>query len=374
MIEILKKRKIVVYAITKNEEKYVRRWYESMKEADAIYVLDTGSTDNTVNLLRDLGVKVYEDKIEPWRFDVARNKSLELVPLDTDICVCTDLDEVLCQGWRSELEKIWQDMTTRCQYVYNWQLDKFDRPVVSFYYEKIHARKNFKWIYPVHEVLEYSGIENYVRTDNIVLNHYQDTTKSRSFYLPLLELSVKENPENDRNMHYLGREYMYYGKWNEAIDTLEKHLNLKTATWKDERCASMRFIARCYDHLGRYEEAKMWYDLAIKEAPYLRDGYMEKALLMYKLENYGEVEKLVKKALKIKKNYKTYINENFTFNETPYDLLSIVYYEKKDYKKSLYYVKKALKMAPQDTRIKNNYDIIKKEVENSNESKGRSIK
>ena len=46
------KRKIVVYAISKNEEPFVKRWVNSMKEADEIYVLDTGSTDNTVNLLK----------------------------------------------------------------------------------------------------------------------------------------------------------------------------------------------------------------------------------------------------------------------------------------------------------------------------------
>ena len=40
--------KICVYAISKNEEKFVKRWYESMKEADGIYVLDTGSTDDSV--------------------------------------------------------------------------------------------------------------------------------------------------------------------------------------------------------------------------------------------------------------------------------------------------------------------------------------
>lgn len=53
------KYKIVVYAISKNEEKHVKRWVESMKEADEIIVLDTGSTDKTVKLLKDLGVICY---------------------------------------------------------------------------------------------------------------------------------------------------------------------------------------------------------------------------------------------------------------------------------------------------------------------------
>ena len=44
--------KIGVYAICKNEEKFVDRWVDSMNEADAIYVLDTGSTDKTVKKLK----------------------------------------------------------------------------------------------------------------------------------------------------------------------------------------------------------------------------------------------------------------------------------------------------------------------------------
>ena len=86
--------KVCVYAICKNEEKFAARWVSSMKEADYIVVLDTGSEDNTVEILRNLGVRVEERIISPWRFDNARNASMELIPDDADICVCTDLDEV----------------------------------------------------------------------------------------------------------------------------------------------------------------------------------------------------------------------------------------------------------------------------------------
>ena len=115
------------------------------------------------------------------------------------------------------------------------------------------------------------------------MHHYPDSNKSRSNYLPLLELSVKESPEDDRNMHYLGREYMYYGYYDKAIDTLIRHLEMKESTWKDERCASMRFIGRCYKKINRYLESEMWYKKAIDEAPYLRDPYIEMALLKHEL-------------------------------------------------------------------------------------------
>lgn len=86
--------KICVYAIAKNEEQFVDRWMDSMREADWVCVLDTGSTDRTVEKLADRGAVVRQEAVSPWRFDAARNRSMELIPPDTDICVCTDLDEV----------------------------------------------------------------------------------------------------------------------------------------------------------------------------------------------------------------------------------------------------------------------------------------
>ena len=200
--------------------------------------------------------------------------------------------------------------------------------------------------------------ENVIVNENIILNHYPDSTKSRSSYLPLLELSVKENPKNDRNMHYLGREYMYYGKYNEAIDTLIKHLHLKNATWKDERCASMRFIARCYKYLKRYDESEMWLLKAIKEAPYLRDPFIELALLYYELNDFQKVYDTVTQALEIKYHQKTYNNEIFSWNETPYDLLSISCFNLGKYDESLEAINHALEISPYDERILKNKEII----------------
>ena len=354
------KYKVCVYAIAKNEEKFVDRWVNSMKEADEIYVLDTGSTDNTVEKLKKLCVKVTQKTITPWRFDNARNESLKLVPTDTDICVCTDLDEIFVSGWRENLEKNWDNNTTRLAYNYNWLLDENNNPKVNFYIEKIHSRNDYTWTHPVHEVLTYIGnkTENKKYTNEITVNHYPDASKSRSSYLPLLELSVKEHPEDDRNVHYLGREYMYYGMWNKSIDTLIKHLKLPTATWKDERCASMRFISRCYQRLNRFDEARMWLDKAILEAPHLRDPFVERALLEYTQNNLDDTKKYCLKALKIKEHPKTYINEIFSWDHTVDDLLSICYYYENNMKEALKHIDNALKLFPDNARMLKNKELI----------------
>ena len=71
-----------------------------MSEADYIVVLDTGSTDGTYEKLKEDSrvTVVKQEVITPWRFDIARNKSMELIPEDADILVCTDFDELFEPG------------------------------------------------------------------------------------------------------------------------------------------------------------------------------------------------------------------------------------------------------------------------------------
>lgn len=356
------KYKICVYAICKNEEQFVDRWMDSVSEADEVVVLDTGSTDNTVQKLKSRGAVVEVEEIKPWRFDVARNKALSLVKDDVDICISIDMDEVIEPGWREKLEEVWEEDTNRLAYNYNWSFDEYGKPATNFYIEKIHDRKNYIWHHPVHEVLKYigEGIEKKKTTDNITVNHYPDNSKPRSQYLPLLELAVEEDPEDDRNMHYLGREYMFNDRHFDAIKTLHQHLKLERATWKPERAASMRFMGRCYKRLGYIEEAKMWFEKAVMECPTVREGLVELGIFEYEKGEYNIAMQLLKNALMIKERNKTYINENFCWDSTIYDILSICCYNLELYEESYGYVVKALKFDPNNKRIKKNKKLIAK--------------
>lgn len=357
--------KVCVYAICKNEEAFAEDWMESMKEADSIVVLDTGSTDQTASKLRKLGAAVYEEQIVPWRFDVARNRSLELVPEDADICVCVDLDERFEPGWRNQLEKAWKKDTVQAQYRYTWNFNEDGSEGYVFWIDKIHARHGFYWKHPVHEVLAYTGKEprSSVYAEGIQLNHFADLSKSRAQYLPLLELAVKEQPDDDRNMHYLGREYMYRGEWDKCIRTLKHHLQMPKAQWQDERCASMRYIARAYLQKGDREQAYQWYWKSIGEAPYLREPYMDFALMLYQEKNWHGVIFLAECALQIQERPRTYICEADAWGSLPYDLASLGYYYTGASQKALEMVEKALEHSPHDQRLLSNRIFMKQAVE-----------
>lgn len=360
----MKRYKICVYAICKNEEQFVDRWIDSVSEADQVVILDTGSTDNTVQKLRERGALVYEEIISPWRFDVARNRALEKVPEDADICVPNDLDEVFEKGWREKLEGAWEKEHTRARYSFVWSQHGDSSAEKQFPIEKIHRRHGFKWIHPVHEVLLYSGEEpdKVVWVPGMVLHHYPDISKPRGQYLPLLELSVQESPTNDRAAFWLGREYMYNKNYKKGIDTLKRHLTLPSAQWREERSASMRFIARCYDKLGQRAEAKAWLFRAIAECPQVREPYLALARMGYKEENWPLVFALVQKALAITQKRDSYLTEVESWGPALYDLGAISAYRLGLLERAEEYAIQALKMGPDDGRLKDNLKCIERKM------------
>lgn len=360
----MNKYKICVYAITKNEEKFVKDWMESMSEADEIIVTDTGSTDNTAALLRELGAKVFEAKIDPWRFDEARNVSLSHVPEDADICLCTDLDERLNSGWRQLVEKHWTKDATVGRYLYNWSLKADGSPDVQFHYAKMHARSGFKWQCPVHEfVAPVTGqARREVFIPGMVLTHYPDAKKSRGSYLGLLELGVKENPLDDRMSYYLGREYKYQGEWQKCIDTLKNYLDLKSATWAEERCAAMRLIAYSYSKLNRYGDCKVWYYRAVAESAAIREPYVEFAQAAYLEKDWMTVFAMSTLALSIKEKSLNYVTMGYAWDYTPYDLAAVSAYRLEYYEIAYEYAQQALSMMPENERLKKNLEYCREKV------------
>lgn len=351
-------KKICVYAIAKNEIKFVERWYNSVKTADYVCVLDTGSTDGTAEKLKELGAIVEQKKYEDFRFDVARNDSMKLIPKDAEICVCVDLDEEFEQGWEKILKKNWQN-ASQARYRYTWNFNQDGSEGIVFMADKIHKNGEFVWVNAVHEVLKPISTNPYNIIDlpSIQLNHHADNTKSRSNYLPLLELSVKENPENDRNMHYLGREYMFHKDYDNAIKTLKRHLNLKSATWNLERSASLRYIANCYKQKGDKTLLEKYLILAILEANTIREPYFELGIYYYEQKQFYKSAFVFSEMLKISKRELNYMSNPICWGSLAYDYLSLCYYELKDYKKAIFYVDLAIQLNDEE-RLKENKKIF----------------
>lgn len=360
----LQKRKICVYAICKNEESFVDRWMDAVSEADLVVVADTGSTDRTVEKLRARGALVYEESIHPWRFDEARNRAMDHIPDDVDICVSNDVDEVFVKGWRKTLENAWTDDCTRAKYWFIYSFLADGTPEKRFLMEKIHGRHGFRWVHPVHEVLQYTGEkpDSSVMIDQLVLQHLPDKAKSRGQYLPLLELSAAENPGDDRTAFWLGREYVFYRQYEKAIQTLTKHLEMPSAKWDEERSASARYIARAYQEMDQKETAKQWLYRAIAECSRVREPFVSLARLGYSMHDWSLTFFAVEKGLAITTRSNSYLVEPESWGFFLYDMGAIACYYLGLYEKSKQYAQSACQLSPNHQRLKDNLALIERKL------------
>jgi len=354
--------KICVYAISKNEAQFVERFCESAKDADMILIADTGSTDDTVELARRCGATVHDICISPWRFDLARNAALALIPRDYTVCISLDLDELLEPGWREEIERVWKEgETTRLRYMFDWGCG------ISFYYEKIHAKHGYMWHHPCHEYPVPDGRikEVYAQTDMLLAVHKPDPTKSRGQYMDLLDLSVKEDPQCPRNAFYYARELSFHSRWQESIDACKAYLALPKATWQNERCYAYRVMGRCYSELNQPWEAEKAFHMAASEAPNTREPWCELAMLMYRQCRWEECYAYAMRALQIVDRMMVYTCDPAVWGAQPHDLASIAAWNLGLFQKSIEQAKIAVEKEPDNERLRKNLEFVTATPESS---------
>jgi glycosyltransferase involved in cell wall biosynthesis len=349
--------RVAIYTIALNEEQFVRSWYESAKEADYLLIADTGSTDNTVAIAKDLGINVVNISVKPWRFDDARNASLASIPNDIDYCIALDMDEVLVPGWRKHLEAV-PTQTTRPRYKYTWNWKEDGTPGLQYGGDKIHLRHGYRWKHPVHEVLTTDRITQVENWIGLEIHHHADNTKPRSQYLPLLAQSVLEDPYDDRNAFYYARELFFYGHYEESIKEFKRHLELPRATWKPERAASMRFIAKMESD---WQVAHEWFLKAHQEDPGRREPLVDAAKLFYENAAWTACLQAAEKAIAIQEKPLDYLCEEFAWGSAPYDYAAISAYRLGNFEKALNYGTKAVELNPNDPRLVSNLAFYSKE-------------
>ena len=90
-----------VIIITKNEEAMIRRCLQSVAWADEIIVVDSGSSDATVEICRELNAKVHSFNDWPG-FGAQKNRALDFTTCDWVLSL--DADETVTTELRVEIE------------------------------------------------------------------------------------------------------------------------------------------------------------------------------------------------------------------------------------------------------------------------------
>lgn len=342
--------KIAVYAPFLNEEKNAAAWADSCAEADYRVTIDTGSTDLSKQLLIQRGVTVYDACISPWRFDLAYNVVMALIPVDADVCICLHMDERLEVGWREKIEATWTPQTTRLRYTYIWNWNADGSPGRTWSGDRIHARRGYMWMGATHEGLCSRLPEVQSTCDALRILHYPEA-KHKNGDLALLEESVRENPTDARIKAYLGREYMYRGMNEKSIETYKEFLTMPC--WNVERSLAMQHLARVDEPNKLY-----WLKSAALETPSHREPLVELSRHYYTQCNWSECYKYAVKTLTITNHPMDYTCNEDAWGWLPDDLASIAAWNLGLRMEARTHAQAALDKNPSDSRLQNNLKVI----------------
>lgn len=251
MIKKKNKIKIAACAICKDEEKNISNWLNHTKGYDLRIVVDTGSSDNSVELFSKSNVILIQKKFEPFRFDKARNFVMTLIPKDIDWCIWPDFDEYYSKNTINEIKKIIKKnpKVTRLTYkTFSIKNGIKEEGLESgtITESKIHKNKLYQWKEPVHENLFFigKGNETIEQVNNIHRFHEQDVSKERTKqYFEIAKIALENNPKDEHNAWFVLKEYYYsFGDIDNSIKYAKHYLDI-TKPYTNFRSIALQILA-----------------------------------------------------------------------------------------------------------------------------------
>lgn len=220
--------------IMKNESKNLRRCLDSIKDVcDAIFIMDTGSTDDSIDIALSYGAKVIQSE---WKYDFSfhRNAIMDYAE-GYEWFLILDCDETIeipdPKEFRRRLAKIDPEINALCVMVGEMEDNGKQSqrwPGVRFF----RAAGNPRYKYIVHNKVKYEG---HAAGTDIILNHYgykEGNTLKKKYERTkdLLERRLKADPKDFIAMYYIAQISVGEGNWTKAIEYCTKALENCTIT------------------------------------------------------------------------------------------------------------------------------------------------
>jgi glycosyltransferase involved in cell wall biosynthesis len=260
--------KLSIFSIVKNEEEMFEDALKSMEGADEIVVVDTGSTDKTIELAKKYTDKIYTDY--KWNDNFAEAKNYALSKCTGDWIIGLDADCRFEPGAVDKIRKIIEN-AKEDEKVFNVKLkpNTFDTEKYHLLPKLFRNLPEIKYVGKVHEyVVGGEGIGDGDVTICYLYspNHKKDPDRN----LRILLKSVEEEPKNSRWKFYLAREYFDKKDFVKSIWWFNEYL--KIATWQPEISEAYIMLAKCYWYLNMGDDARMMCMHAIRFNPDFKEA------------------------------------------------------------------------------------------------------
>ena len=274
--------------IVKNEEDYLPQCLESIKDlVDEIIIVDTGSTDRTVEIAKSYGAKVYYFK---WNnnFSEARNESLKYATKDWILIL--DADDELHREYQENL-KLLLNMEMDEKAIYFFETlshygDCIDNNNVTINLNPRMFKNNSEVHYEgeIHNQLV-SSLNRYdIICNTIKIHHYGYLNKSitsknkRNRNITILNEKIKKESNNTFNYYNLGNEYTALGDAKQALEYYYKAYENFNPRDGFSSILLLRIII-LNSNIQKYTEALIFLDIAVSYYPKFTDLYFFKAII-----------------------------------------------------------------------------------------------
>jgi glycosyltransferase involved in cell wall biosynthesis len=247
--------------IVKNESKIITRLFDSVISIiDCYCICDTGSTDDTINVIQDYFKKknIFGKIIQEPFINFSHNRNVSLRA---------------CEGMSDYILLLDADMTVKLnnfnkEFLLNYDHFHIFQGNDNFYYNNIRILKNklstynYEYVGATHEYLSHNDDCNFTTIDKnifFILDIGDGGCKHNKFQrdIELLTNSIKIEPNNCRNYFYLANSYYDIRNYNEAINYYKKRIDLKG--WEQEVWYSYYKIGLSYMTLDNFSSALFYW-------------------------------------------------------------------------------------------------------------------
>ncbi|MBS1258713.1 MAG: hypothetical protein MAG551_01775 [Candidatus Scalindua arabica] len=276
--------------IVKNEERLLPGCLNSVKDyVDEIIIVDTGSTDRTVEIAEGFGAKVFH---HPWEgsFSKARNYSLKYATCDWILIL--DADEELNKEDAPRLKEIVKD--NNCTVISFVIKNKFKDSTQESYANMIRLFKNFSGVYYegiVHNNIQYSG--KCLESSLTIIHHGYNLSgnEMEEKFLrtaTLLKKQIKADPNNPLPHQYLGISYIGEKMYDEAVTegTRATDIAEKEGYNLNDFLISYYVTSAAYFEKNELKESESYALKSVEIDDKFLDGHCILSFVYYNLKNY----------------------------------------------------------------------------------------
>lgn len=233
--------------IAKNESVMIGRLLESVKDLDEIVVVDTGSTDNTMEIAKKYTDKVFSDFT--WNDSFAQARNHVKSKMTTDWILSIDCDERLYDVFALR-EAVALAEARQALAVDTLQIAEDNGQ--EFFFPRLFTNSpQVFWEGSIHNTLSVLG----ERLGNVRISvgyspaHSNDPDRA----FRILKKDVEERP-NARSYFYLGREYFYRGDFENCVIMMGKYVQI--SRFLSEKAEAFLTMARAYWAMKMADDAR----------------------------------------------------------------------------------------------------------------------